>query len=99
MIAIVEIRDLYLELLKSSVLDSVHPAEDALVPMSPARGSSTVRAWVWGLLNRAAQKRGLELAERTTVPRAFTEDGRYNPRLPFRGETMSGAKRLDTVRF
>lgn len=92
---------LYIDLLELSLTDGLHPHDSALVAVPRERPGSPTRAAAW--LRYAAQKvfagRGYELARHVRVSPEFVAEGRYDPDVPFVGETMIGLKRLDNVRY
>jgi O-methyltransferase len=91
---------LYIELLKLSVSEALHPAQSALVVAPserPIRGAR-VTSWLRYGAQRLLSLKGYELARRIDIPPSLVTDGIYKRGVPFSGETMIGLKRLDNVR-
>ena len=90
----------YIDLLRLSVGEALHPAQSALVTTGsehPSRGTG-VASWLRYGGQRLLSLKGYELARRIDIPPSFVTDGRYDNGVPFSGETMIGLKRLDNVR-
>ena len=90
----------YIDLLRLSVGEALHPAQSALVTTGserPSRGAR-VASWLRYGGQRLLSLKGYELARRIDIPPSFVTDGRYDNGVPFSGETMIGLKRLDNVR-
>lgn len=89
----------YIELLKLAVSEGLHPRGSALVPtVSERPGTARPGPWVRYGIRKVLSLNGYELARRVQVSPSVLSEGRYDPRLPFAGETMIGLKRLDNVR-
>jgi hypothetical protein len=93
------VESLYVELLKRSVCDGLHPPDSVLTSAwmpRPGRGSR-VTTWLRYATQQLLARRGYELAGRVDIAPAQVAVGRYDPSVPFVGETMIGLKRLDNV--
>lgn len=90
----------YIELLKLSVSEGLRHRDSALVaspPLRPRPGSKP-ESWLRYGAQLLLARRNYELAKRVRIAPSMITDGRYDPHVPFAGETMIGLKRLDNVR-
>ncbi len=90
----------YIELLKLSVSDGLRPAESELfsLPVTRPERGSKAGSWLRFGTQRLLARKNYELAKRVRTSPSMITDGRYDPAVPFAGETMIGLKRLDNVR-
>jgi O-methyltransferase len=90
----------YLDLLELALSDGLHPSGSVLVTAPSVRPgrSARARSWLRYGAEQVLSRKGYELARRLRVPPSFVAEGRYDPAVPFAGETMIGLKRLGNVR-
>ena len=95
-----DLKSQYLDLLELALSDGLHPSSSVLVTapsVRPDRGARA-RSWLRYGAEQVLFRKGYELARRLRVSPSFVAEGRYDPAVPFAGETMIGLKRLGNVR-